>query len=365
MAKAQAAAEAAEHEYKGGEIVSFLKYEEDLGDQDPLLNEGDRMKVSEVKPDGGLVCVIVDDKNKPITGRQGDTVFPEEVSLLDADPPAEQARKPRTRTTGKKKPAAKSKTAAKAKPETKAKAKGKKDSQPVAKGKTDEKTEDETPVVINHDSAVAALINEMGALEAAETLVEQTEQSYFHLGGVLMEVREKGLHEQKGYTGAKGFHDYVEMTLGMKEGKARNLINIYSVFRDPRIVRKLTPKRLKELGWAKAKQLSRLGVEQLLEHWDDVFGYAMKHSRNELIEHVKETYVVATTEGQEKVKKTKFTFSLIGDAAKSVNRALDEAKSLVGEDDLNKAFEYICGEWLAMSVDTETAGETNEDEAAE
>ena len=47
-----------------------------------------------------------------------------------------------------------------------------------------------------------------------------------------------------------------------------------------------------------------------------------------------------------------FNFGFVGEAANTINRALGLAKELVGDEDGNKALEYICIEWLQVREGT-------------
>ncbi len=344
--------------------MEFVAYETELPEgEEALLEKGDNLKVQKVNDDGGLVCIVVDGKGEAIKGRQGDTLFPEEVKLIDAESAPKAARtrskpaaKAAAKTGGtKSKPKAKAKIAGKGTSKGKGKAKPKAKAGPPKVGDNSKtKAALDAPVrpAIQHNEEVIRLINEQGAIVAVKALLEQVDQTYFNVGGLLTEISESALHEHHGYEGTKGFHDFVETELGIAYQKARNLIEIYEVFRDPRVMKKLTASRLKKLGWSKAKQLARLGADQLIEHWDAVWDMAVNGTRDELIAHIKTNYVVATR-NSEKVKVTRMSFALLGEAANTVTRALDQAKELVGDDDGNKALEYMSGDWLNLTEGVE------------
>lgn len=369
------------HEYVGGEIVEFVAYGEEMGD--PLLQPGERCKVEGMNDDGGLVVAVIDDKGKLVKGRQKDTVFPEEVKLVavaetpaepEAATEAEETDKAPAKSTRKKGGKGSANKSAKkttgdtqeAKPAA-AKKGGKGSANKPAKSSTpaasatveaeetaEAKAEVKTVDRIKHNAEVSAMIEADGALKAAKALVLKAEEAWFDLGGLLLEIQDRDLYVKAGYDeGPQGFHAYVEHELGVEYRKARYLMGIYEVFRDPRIVKKLTKTKFQRLGWSKAKEMARLGADQLSEHFDDLYDKAVEGSREDLVDHIKSTYVVATREGSQRVQKVAFNFSLVGDAANTVQRALAEAQKAVGEEDLNKAFEYLCGDWLATAEGVE------------
>ncbi len=379
-------AQAAAHDYAAGDIVSFLKYASELPEgQEPLFSAGDRCMIESVNEDTSMVALPVSDDDKQIKGRQGDTVFPDEVELVKAhtngaDPEVTEA-KTATRTAAKKKAPAKKASTTKA-PAKKAKARtrsatakteaktARADKRAKAQAKSDAKSvrvakkaqakkakadkvkakaakAEAAKMVIKHDAEVKELLaGKGGALAAAKALVADVDNTYYSLGGVLHEISEKNAHVKAGYeAGLKGFQAYVEAELGTDYRKARYLVAIYTKFRALNISRK----RLAQIQWSKAKELARLELDDLRDNFDELVEYASNNTRDDLISHIKSTYVVANRDGAERVHKVKMVFVMVGDAATMVERALGEAKDAIGDADQAKCLEHICGEWLNMS----------------
>ena len=335
------------YDFQGGEIVRFLNYDAPTVEgSEPILEKDDRLVVRSVNDDGGLVCIPVDDADKPITGKMGDTVFPEEIEILaEAETVTEPAKtSAKAKKTTAKKSTVPSKKAA-TKPAKKA-AKKTKTKKTAAKPKAEAKPE-APAVTIKHDVDVLALIKEHGALQAAKNLVESAGATYFTLGGVLHEILDKGLHEDSGYTGKEGFEEYIESNLGIHYRKAMDCIKIYTTFRHPSVLRKLTSKRLATMGWSKAKELARVEADMLAKDFDELYEKATTGTRDALVDHIKSKYQVAQRDAG-KVKVTTFKFKLSGDNAENAEKALKAAQETLEEgDDVNSAFDKICTEWLA------------------
>ncbi|AHC30491.1 hypothetical protein CC53_gp074 [Rhizobium phage vB_RleS_L338C] len=358
-------------------------------------------------------AAILGDDNKPVA----DQVFPEEVEELAGDEAteetdtdgasatdaatAEEAAPAKTEApapagkraagTGKAKPAAavkeKAPTAAEKKAKEKADAKAaaekakadaaaKKlaDKEAADKAKADAKAakeaekqkkaeaklatpDNDDPLMIRVDETktVTEILKDQSALEAAKMLVNRSEQTDFTLGGVLHNIYVTGAFKSIGYDGKRGFSDYVESELGVQYRKARYLITIYTTFAQVFRAKGITEDDLLKLGWSKAKELARIPVNKLVEDYDKLIAMAVdkEKSRDDLIAHIKDNYEVVQRE--ETVKAIDLKFRLVADAADVVNQALEKAKGLVGEGaDLNKALEYMAGDWLNTAASETT-----------
>lgn len=364
------------------------------------INDDGGMAVFAIDEDGNP---ILDGENKPV----GDTLFPEEVEPFvdgeaegseegvdgasatdeatagEAAPAEAAAPAAPKRSAGKGKTAAAPKEKAPTKAELKAKEKAEKeaakakaikdkedakakaaaDKEAAAKVKAEEKAKKEAeraaklassdnddPLMIRVDetqSVKTIIASEKGALEAAKVLVNRSEQTDFTLGGVLHNIYVTGAFKTLGYDGKRGFSDYVERELGVQYRKARYLISIYTTFAQVFRAKGITEEDLLKIGWSKAKELARVPVDKLVADYDVLIAMAVskEKSRDELIEHIKENYEVVQRE--EKVKAIDLKFRLVADAADVVNEALNKAKGLAGDGaDLNKALEYMAGDWL-------------------
>lgn len=378
---------ATEAEVAAGTIVIFNGYGQLEEGQEEFLKAGDRLKIETVNEDGGLVVARVDDVNVR------DTVFPEEVTVAPAEEaaatpaaskPATKSRKPKVAAVAAEvapvpaevaaaetvevveAPAVVEAAPAKvAKPRKNAKAAAAPvEAAPAAapvKAAPAAKVEPaaeagEVVVAFTDSAAVAAMLGENDALDAAKSLMQQTEEAFFSLGGVLAHVYGEGLHktlknddDTLKYDGKRGFADYMETELNLQYRKGMTLIEIYTAFRQLGI----DERRLAEIGWTKARHLTKIASK---DNFDELIDYAKDHSREELVEHVKETKVkagIGEEEGQTS-KKTKLTFNLFDDQAETVQRALGAAKEKVGVGATpEQALQMITAEWSGLTESIE------------
>jgi hypothetical protein len=347
-----------------GMIVTFKGYSDDT--VEPLFEIGDSLRVERVNEDGGIIVVSVNDPE------MGDTVFPEEIDMPVSETPETETPEdevPETPAQTTKAIKAKAPKATEAKAKAKAKAK-------TSKAKSvDVPEEDETPeapvtktiaeapvqsaasvestaltIVSDEESdlrvldseRVSAILSEQDALDAAKALVTQVEETYFTLGGVLAHIYYEGIFKSVGYTGKRGFAEYVEKELGVQYRKAMYLIDIYVHFRKLGV----DERRLTEIGWSKAKELTKYATP---ENFDELIELAGTKTREELVEHLRETMVDAEGVNPDRVRRLTLKFQLFQDQGETVTRALDEAKQRVGNDSPEQALEYICAEWLQMT----------------
>lgn len=358
--------------WKKDDVAVFIGYTDaNIAEADKLLQPGDRVRIHSVDKSGSMAAVpIVAEGEDP---RDGDTVFTDEIVTVDewearvtrerqgdtgetvdveAMEDAEAAAAPnkaKAKETVKKlsKKAKQAETVAETEEEApKAKAKGGK------KAKEAQAEVQETlPAVLEvaHSSSVQSLLAEKDALEAAKELVNRSEETDFTLGGVLAHIQREGIHQTLGYSGKRGFEDYIEQELGVKYRKAMYLIRIYTHFNALGI----DEGKLAAMGWSKAKELVGVATK---ENFDELAEYAQNNTRDALIEHIKSSYVTAGdgSEAEPKAKLTRWTFSLFDDQNTTVNRAIEAAKIQASTDNISQALEYICAEWSLMSENQQT-----------
>lgn len=202
------------------------------------------------------------------------------------------------------------------------------------------------------------------AISAAKALIEADAQNNLTLGGVLWHIYENGIFREEGYSGKRGFQDFVHKSLGIDYRKAMTLIATYKVFKqislDPAQAAKL-----QEIGWSKAEKISRIGTLKneegenfglalLEEKFDELADFAVQHTRDEVASMIKETYMDVSTSESERVRAVKFKFTLVGEAGEMARRAIEHAKSTLEDDGTeSQAFEIVCGEYLASTEGTE------------
>jgi hypothetical protein len=383
MAKAKAAAAAqpavaaavveAAASYKVGDLVEFVGYSDpSMTEDQKILVPGQILKITAVKGDDGYEAVQTD-VEQPL----GDTVFPEEVKAAPTTAAGEkQAAKveklntPAASKSDKKAAAKVTEAAEKATPapaaEKPAKGKGKTaeaapaatvaepDAPVAASAPAAQRVVDGQVVTVEDTAAVAKLLREHDALTAAKQLVQQQEETYFALGGVLNHIYTEGTFKLAGYEGKRGFETYVETELGVAYRKAMYLIGIYTYFRSLGV----DEKRLAEIGWSKAKELVGVATP---ENFDEFVNFAADHSREQLKAHIASSSTSAGDgTGSTQIEKKRFTFVLHGDAATGVDRALNSAMGSIEGDPTNKlsmAFEMIVTEWAMTREGVEVSME--------
>jgi hypothetical protein len=362
--------------WKKDDIAVFTGYTDTtMAEADKLLQPGTRLRIHSIDKSGAMAAVPIIDGVEDVNA--GDTVFEEEI-LNEADWNASQgigsefaaevnAEVASEEVTELKPAAALSPSPRKgADPEVVADAEAamvvdkKQKITPVPK-KTKEKVasaQASLPVIIDeesdelevrHQSSVQQLLAEKDALEAAKELVNRADETEFALGGVLAHIQREGIHQRLGYDGKRGFEDYIHTELGVKYRKARYLITNYEYF----TALGIDETRLSAMGWSKAKELVGHATR---ENFDALVDYANTHTRDDLVDHIKTSYVDASdgTQVAPKAKLTKWQFSLFDDQNNTVARAIEAAKKQAGSDDNNAALEFICGEWSLMSEGQET-----------
>lgn len=361
--------------WKKDDIAVFKGYSDtSMTEADQILKVGDRVRIYSV--DGDAIAAV------PIVAagedaRDGDTVYPDEIMTVeewDAQVTAEkqgdtgQTADPEV-VSDEEAAAAPNKGKGKAKEAVKAKAKKQAEAAPAAetpapaKAKGKAKTEAPAPapvqtapttapdeVEVAHTASVAAILAEQDALAAAQYLVNRAEETDFTLGGVLADIQRTGVYQTLGFTGKRGFEDYIEQKLGLKYRKARYLISIYEYFATMGI----DEAKLAAMGWSKAKEL--VGKVKSIEEFDAAAEFAVSHTRDELIEHLR-TSTVDAGDGSETgptAKLVKRTFALYEDQAQTVATALAAAKAQAETDSDSVALEYICAEWSNLSANQES-----------
>jgi hypothetical protein len=167
--------------YEVGQKVTFTGYTQLDADQPELLTVGTEYTIQTVNSDGGLVVVDRDGKN-------GDTVFPEEVRPVEVKTKA--TRKTTTKTATKPEPKAKATKKPKATKATKTKA-----TKPVTHRKTADEALTEIGTLnapLTDSATVATILESKDMLVAAKELAVAAEETFLSLGGVLSHIYDHG-----------------------------------------------------------------------------------------------------------------------------------------------------------------------------
>jgi hypothetical protein len=340
--------------WKKGDIAVFAGYSDpNLPETDKILQVGDRLTLVQVEKDGTMGAMPIVAEGEP--AREGDTVFEDEIVSVDewkarqgggtetVDPEV-QADLEAAAAPSKPKSTKKTKQQDAAKVEDAEAAKATSTGKTALKGT--EPVQQELPDVleVTHSSSVQALLAEKDALEAAKELVARAEETEFTLGGVLAHILREGIHRKLGYDGKRGFEDYIEKELGVKYRKARYLINIYEYF----TALGVDENKLGAMGWSKAKELVNVATK---ENFEELVEFANEHTRDELVEKIRTSYVNAGdgSETEARAKMTTWTFKLFDDQNVTVTRAIEAAKKQAGTESISQALELVCGEWSLTS----------------
>lgn len=181
-------------------------------------------------------------------------------------------------------------------------------------------------------------VDEETARELVHKLIEDTEFSYFKLGGVLSVINANGWFKPYG-----SFKDYVENEHGIKYRNARYFISIYETLVEANI----PWEKVKTIGWTKLKELLPVISTENVDQWVEV---ASKNSTLQLIEMVKSEKEQGTAETVETDKEPKtvttMTFKVHEDQKATIKAAIDKAQKESGTDVATVALEHICLDYL-------------------
>lgn len=201
------------------------------------------------------------------------------------------------------------------------------------------------------------------AVELADALHEDIQQSYFYMGGALAQVLKSGtyLTENGGdYEGDEAFNDFCQDHFGFKASKGRQLARIYSTFS---ALPDFDPEDLAGIGWSIAGKLEKYVTP---ENVDEVLDAAKEDgvTQRTVDAVMKEKFVDAdgksasgrsTSRGGDKLVMKSMSFRLSEDSADTVEIALQQCMKQNGIESMELALERICLEWGQEHIETKTA----------
>lgn len=317
-----------------GQIVEFAGYQSIEDDVKPVLEEGQRIVINHIGPNqqGDMAYKVrpVNENDEIDEDLEGDQIFDDEFQIIVHEEEIEPAPK---------------------------KTKSKKNTEKVVEevigdlgdgGSVLEDEEDPLEVEgVDHDPAIAEMIRSTNDLtKLAQQLHTEREELYYKLGGILLDIKEKKLHVSEGYhDNTEGFRDYVADNVGMAQRTAYYMMATYKRLRQAN----LTAQDLQGIGWTKARLLCEIKDDK------DIAGFvedAKTLSRKELEHKIKSREHTS----EDKISKTRWTFTLYGEANSIIEQAINHAKTQVeeGKDAHNQAFEYICTQYLILETDVDT-----------
>lgn len=187
------------------------------------------------------------------------------------------------------------------------------------------------------------------ALALVPRLLDNIENDYFKLGGVLSLIQSQGWFQDKGY---ETFRAFVESELGMQYRKSMYLIGIYN-----NLVQAGVPwDKVKSLGWTKLNELAPILA---LDNVDDWVSLAEESTVLQLREAIKEAQAGTSADGGKPnpdaaadKTTTTMTFKVHTDQKATIREALDKAKHQSGTDVDTVALENMCIDFLGGKVKT-------------
>lgn len=186
-------------------------------------------------------------------------------------------------------------------------------------------------------------LTEAKAFKLVPSLIDNIDQTYFRLGGVLSVIQGGGWYMEKGFD---NFRSFVESECGMAYRKSMYLIQIYNGLVESGIAWD----KVGHLGWTKLKDLAGILTKENVDEW---VGIAENMTVLQLQEHIKAS-TAGVTKGSnadkaketESKKTTTITFKVHEDQKQTIREALDKAKHEAGTDVDTVALENICLSFL-------------------
>lgn len=285
-----------------GQILEFTGYvtEQD----DPMFEAGDKVKVVDIEKDENgttlYSCIKADD-----------------AEAYDEDPDSVEG----DQLVAKELKAGKSKAVAKAAPE---------------------------PVKVVNVGDMSKILKKGDYIEVAHSLIDNINQNFFYLGGVLAHIFFENVFKET----HEDWDAFCQENFGFKGRKGRYWIDIYLTYSQ---LPGFDVKQLPDIGWSKAAELARYITE---ENQDELVELAKESNITDLKATLKTDYTSegVTSSGRQasrssgKVKRVTYSFKLFEDQAEGVNLVLDEARKVLGIDDLNQVFEQIVMGWASENL---------------
>ncbi len=185
-------------------------------------------------------------------------------------------------------------------------------------------------------------LKEKDARATVTRLIEQGEESYFKLGGVLSLIQVN--HWYKPYASLR---ELIEKEYSMEYRRAMYWVQIYNQL----VESKVPFSKMSGLGWTKIKEIAKVISAENADDWIKI---AKEQNSATLIETVRLSIQAASgatqalTDGSEATAKTitVLTFKAHEDQVPTINAALDKAKEVSGTAHATVALEFMCMDYL-------------------
>ena len=182
-------------------------------------------------------------------------------------------------------------------------------------------------------------------LEARDQVVE----SRWDLAGHLFKVKDETVYIHWGY---KSFEEYLMVEVKLTERTGDWLIEMYDVFANQLKIDEDTKKKIKQLGWTKAKSLSRLKKKKVLNKnniskWISI---ADKSSAMELDNQIRAAIQKKTGEGEEVEPMKNKTFRLAPEQMEIVDNAIEMASKVLESEKPGHCISMVCQDFVATNM---------------
>ena len=180
-------------------------------------------------------------------------------------------------------------------------------------------------------------MKEKQALELVGTLAEQTEVTFFKLGGVLSVIQANGW-----FAPYNSFREFVEKKHGIHYRKAVYWTDIYNKLAEA----KVPWDKVKFIGWTKLKEIAGVITNDNVDEWVKI---AKENNTISLIETVKahlNSDKQVAIEDQTKKNVSTRSFKVHEDQKATIDTALAKAKEQSGTTVDTAALEFICLDYL-------------------
>lgn len=169
-------------------------------------------------------------------------------------------------------------------------------------------------------------------------LAEQTEVTYFKLGGILSLIQANGW-----YTPYANFREFVEGEHGINYRKAMYLISIYNSIVESGV----SYEKVKHLGWTKLKELAPVLTKDNVDEWlKKVKDKTALQIAEMVIAYKKSSTALPSGQSAPDSVVTTKTFKLHTEQKETVEAALKLAKKAGDTDVDSVALEYICLQYI-------------------
>ena len=203
---------------------------------------------------------------------------------------------------------------------------------------------DETDMIATVEQSIEQL-NEDQAFSMVPSLLNNIDQTYFRLGGVLHKIQSQGWYLDKGYD---NFRAYVESEGGMAYRKAMYLISIYTNLTSAGV----SWNSVSALGWTILKDLAAYLTTENVDEWVEAL-------KNMTVLQAQE-YIKAKTAASDGPNNnddtvassslTTITFKVHADQKETIKEAIAKNKHEAGTEFDSVALENICINYLASDT---------------